>query len=64
MNPLRKVLGLLKLTRSDRETLARVESPPVIVPRRARPSDAYPSSNHLNVFDGNRPRPTFKPPAL
>ncbi len=64
MNPLRKVLGVLKLLRADRETIARVESPVLNIPRRPRLSDAYPQSNHLNVYDGHRPRPTFKPPAL
>ncbi len=62
MNPLRKLYGLLKLGRADRETLAKVESPVLNIPRRPRVSDAYPSSNQLNVYDGNRP--TFKAPPL
>ncbi len=52
------------LSGPDRETLSRVESPVLNIPRRPRLSDAYPHSNQLNVYDGNRPRPTFKPPAL
>ncbi len=62
MNPLRKVLGVLKLLRADREVIARVESPVLNVPRRPRLSDAYPHSNQLNVYDGHRP--TFKAPPL
>lgn len=62
MNPLRKLLGLLKLTRADRATLEKVESPVLNIPRRPRLSDAYPHSNQLNVYDGNRP--TFKAPPL
>ncbi len=62
MNPLRRILGLLKLTRADRQVIARVESPVLNVPRRSRMSDPYPISHQLNVYDGNRP--TFKAPPL
>lgn len=62
MNPLRKIYGLLKLLRADRETIARVESPVLNIPRRPRLSDAYPSSHQLNVYDGHKP--TFKAPPL
>ncbi len=62
MNPLRKLYGLLKLGRADRETLAKVESPVLNVPRRARMSDPYPISHQLNVYEGHKP--TFKAPPL
>ncbi len=58
MNPLRKVLGVLKLLRADRETLARVESPKLVI----RPHTPYSVTHQLNVYDGHKP--TFKAPPL
>ena len=59
MNPLRKLYGLLKLGRADRETLARVETPPITVPPRV---PTYATRTQTNIYDGNRP--TFKAPKL